>query len=335
MPLAILKSNISGSNVDREKGIVYGCRLAEVGVVARYKGLDGNPIEVVITPSLITGLLELWSADGRGNGHWTHDWATSDDDAIKTRVATWRNFRKDDSGNLVADAFLWPSEHREAILFAAENDPKGIMVSQVFDYTGGRDNPVAKRVRSADFVGQGASVSALLAAFPDSQPKKDMDKKELIELIKNDAELKAAILAEMPTPNASKDADLAKKMEEAAGVTDADKQEGDAQNPALMCAILRCNRAVARKLKEAKPGELSQEAETALLKKAEANLVKAIGTNSGLRDFSKGVEDKDAFEQAVTAQMSLMDKPDRGRAIQLVAQTKPAIFNAHMAATNK
>lgn len=301
--VAILKLNLSGSNVDRENGIVKGCVLAQVGRVARFAGIDGKLREISITPSLISGLLALWTQAERGDAHWTHDWVTSQDDALKSRVATWRNFRKDDSGNLIADAFLWPSAHKEAILYAAENDPKGMMISQVFTYTGGKDTAVASEVRAADFVGLGACTEALLSKFSFNQNDNTMDKTALLEMLKDD-EVKTALLSLLPETKATETALLKSAEDKATALFNEKKAEILAEAKAEAAKDFEANK-------------------VALLKEAEAAVVKNIGSGSFLKDFGK--KDADDAEAFITAQLSA-GCPNRATAISRMAKDKPDLY---------
>lgn len=152
---------------------IFGCQLARLGKLARFANPHtGKTEELLCTPKLVDSLLALCSEDQRLSAHWTHKWIEGNE-GIDSRVATWRNFRKDDGGNLVADAFLWPTPHKDAILHAALNDPQGIMVSMVFNYEGGKNDAVATGVMAGDFVGKGAMTTALLAALSSEEARAD------------------------------------------------------------------------------------------------------------------------------------------------------------------
>lgn len=298
MQIAICRASIP-SKVDHEKGIVYGCILAKVNALAVFSSPGNGPTEVLITPSVIDGQLALWKKKDRGDAHWTHSWIEEGDDALKTRVATWRNFRKDEEGNLIADAHLWPSEHRAAILHAAENDPQGMMVSQVFDYRGGRDNAVPVNVRAADFVGIGAATTALLSKFSDieEEKQKSMTKAELIALLQ-DPEVKAAVLGGITLP--------------VAGLSSA---EVDNKITAALSAH--------------KAKELDSDCITAVLTQAEARLVSRIGATPGTHNFSVAIAQGDVkkrVEDYITAVMSAGCRT-RGAAIARLTQDNSALYN--------
>lgn len=277
MSIAIFKNNLSGnSKVDRDNGIVFGCRIADVNSLAVFADDKGRAREVLITPRVVDSLLALWKKKERGDGHWSHDWIINgDDDAIKSRVATWRNFRKDTEGNLIADAHLWPSAHKEAILHAAENDPEGMMVSQVFDYNGGRDDAMPTRVRAADFVGHGAATTALLSKLSSTEEKTMKitidDLKELL----TQPEARTAILGLLPN-TAERDKKIATAILKAANVTDADSQAGDDETDVVGVAILRSQRAVSRQLGSVKTS-LSEEDETAIVTKVQSAILSKMG----------------------------------------------------------
>ena len=165
MPAAIIGEALDSPSmqVDRAEGIVRGCRLAEVNRLAIFAGLDGQPKELFVTPGLIDGLLALCQERKRLSGHWTHDWAHGNQDALLSRVSWWDNFRVE-NGNLLGDAHLYPGDHKERVMYAAEHDPEGMMVSMVFRYEGTPENPRAVDVRAADFVAKGACTTALCTA---------------------------------------------------------------------------------------------------------------------------------------------------------------------------
>jgi hypothetical protein len=281
--VAALQASLK-STAKVEGDTIFGCQLARLGKLARFANPEtGKTEELLCTPKLVDSLLALCSEDNRLSAHWTHKWIDGNE-GIDSRVATWRNFRKDEGGNLVADAFLWPTPHKEAILHAALNDPTGIMVSMVFNYEGGRDDAKATGVMAGDFVGKGAMTTALLAALSavtDSNPnqKTNMTVEELVTMLADPA-VKTA-LKSMIDSHAEPDGDeavmedteSAAVMEKDAGVTDADKSEADKDKPAVLRAALNSIRALKRQLGENQDA-VSEKA--AVL--AEAKFTKAIGT---------------------------------------------------------
>lgn len=304
MPSAILRESISSrSNVDAEKGIVYGCRLAEVGKLAVFAGLDGKPVEIKITPALVDSLLAICSEDNRLNAHWTHKHVDGREDALLSRVATWRNFRKDENGNLIADAFTAPGTYREAILHWAENDPQGMMVSMVFDYTGGRDNPIAESVRAADFVAKGAATSALLSAFA---------KTAKLDMPDNLPPDKTPAPDNTPTPPFTPEQVTAIQQMIQAALNPPDV---DASAPPAMFAAIT-------KLIGHRVTAGATEAATL----AEARFVKSIGGTAVLKDFSDRHKspNENPLRVAVTAQLAA-GAPNRGVAIARALRDKPEL----------
>lgn len=313
MPSAILRATLaSRSNVDAEKGIVYGCHLAEVGKLAVFANADGNPIEVVVTPALVESLLALCKEEERLNAHWTHSWADSKQDALLSRVATWRNFRKDDDGNLIADAFTAPGDYREAILHWAENDPKGMMVSMIFGYTGGRDNPIAHFVRSADFVAKGAATTALCCAVLSAISLNQTQTAKMADpVVDPNAPPVAA-----PAPAAPFTPEQIAAIQQIVQAAMNPPQVDDSSAPAMFAAI--------RKEVAARFGE----SETKIATLAQAAVVRQIGGTAVIANLTKlGESTPDGvtqFKAAVTAQLSA-GAPNRGEAIRRVLHDKPEL----------
>jgi hypothetical protein len=278
MPVASLSLGLpEKANIDHENGIVRDVILAEKGKLAEFKGTDGKAKRLMMTPALIASLMALFTADGEASSHWTHDWIESGKDGLLSKVATFRDFKTNNDGHLIADAHLWPTEHKPTILHAAKNNPKGMMISTVFDYDGGENDAIAKRVHAADFVEVGASTTALLAKLAklsettthtQSPMFTDEQKAELSEMISSGIQ---AALAEANKPE-DKTAELAEAdaAEKEAGVTDADKKPEDEKKPAALRAALRIARATERKalsaLKEYEKNDVAAQAKfTAML----------------------------------------------------------------------
>jgi len=213
---AILRFDYSNrEQIDSENGVVRGCRLAEVNRVAVFAGKDGKPCEINIRPELIDQLLNFAKADGRLDAYWTHDRLSKQNrDPLHDKVGVWENFRKDESGNFIADLKLAPTQYREQVLWTAKEDPKGIMTSLVFEYTGGKENATALGLSSADLVDKGAATTALLSAYEAGGPdtisdtaSKTMDITELVELLKNPEALNVISGACKSAMKAMKDAE--------------------------------------------------------------------------------------------------------------------------------
>lgn len=271
MPLAAFRISVTGKdNVDKENHVVKGCRLAEKDRLAVFNGKDGQPVELMVSGSLIDDLLGLATTAGRLDAYWTHDRLNADNtkDSLHDSIGVWRNFSKDDSGNLVADLQLEPTQYRERVMWKAENDPQGIMSSLVFDYTGGRDDAKAQSLFSGDLVRFGAATTALLSAY--KQPT-NMTPEEIKSTV--DEAVKAALAAHI---EANKPADVtaeAAAIEAAAGVKDEDKlPEDEKLNPAI-CAAVRIGRAQLRSFK----AELKTVEESSAVL-AEAKFTAKLGT---------------------------------------------------------
>jgi hypothetical protein len=311
----------SKPNIDREKGIVRDCILAENGKLAVFKGTDGKAKKLLMTPALIASLMALFAADGQTTAHWTHDWIESGKDGLTSKVATFRNFTTNEAGHLVADAHLWPTDKREAILHAAEKDPAGMMISTVFDYDGGETDAIAKRVHAADFVEVGASTTALLAKLSEPQTKPNTmteeDKAEVAKMIAD-----AITAANKPADEAAEMA-TAEAAEADAGVTDADKKKEDEDKPAALRAALRIARATTRLTLAALA---TAKDETVTL--AEARFTKALGSGK----FTVQSDDKsgDELDKALAAYTAT--GASKATAILRLAKDNPTTYNAARAA---
>lgn len=327
--VAILKFNsLADSKVDREKGIVFGVQLAKLGKKATFRDLDGKKVSIDITPRVVDGLLALFSAEEQITSHWTHNWIESGDDGLLSKVASFRNFRKDDNGDLLADAFLWPTTHKEAIMHAAENDPTGMMVSTVFDYTGGEKDAVPTRVQAADFVEAGAATVALCAKLSadDSTTNSTMDISELITML-SDPKVKDALKAIIKSVEANEpdpaDDQAASDLETEAGVMEADKKPEDDAKPALMRAQLRVGRAIRRQTAELAKNE------TAILAKAKTQAEAAATSVIGKGAIIKQGEDvkPNDIETAINAEIAAGKSKNRATALLSIARKNPKLYN--------
>lgn len=316
MPFAVLTEKLpSGPSVKREEGVIEGCKLCEAGKLAVFKGPDGKPVQILMRPEVVDKLLALWSAESEGAAHWTHRWIETGEDGLESKVATWKNFRKDDSGNLIADAHLWETPRKETILSAAEKDPKGIMVSQVFDYSGGRDDCVPLSVFAADFVEKGAATTSLrsMIAKLSATQKAHMAEITLDDLKTLFATPEGKAMVQGCIDGHDKAADMADDdmatMESESGVKDEDKKDEpaeDKQEPALMKVyrfVRRTNRALNRRLKEVAQNE------AAILAKAkvqwEAEFAGQLGKNKAvLSGFSQTQTEELAVTKAIRTQVA-------------------------------
>jgi len=327
MPVASLSLGLpEEANIDHENGIVRDVILAEKGKLAEFKGTDGKAKRLMMTPALIASLMALFSADGEASSHWTHDWIESGKDGLHSKVATFRDFKTNGEGHLIADAYLWPTEHKPTILHAAKNNPKGMMISTVFDYEGDENNAIAKRVHAADFVEVGASTTALLAKLSklsettthNTQPMfTDEQKAALSEMISSG--VKAALAESKPV---AEDEAMCAAAETEAGVTEADKKPEDETKPAAIRAALRIHRATTRQTQSALA---ASQGET--LVKAEAKFTAALGSGKFSIQADKQNDELEAALGAYTATGC-----NRSTAILRLAKDKPQVYNAARAA---
>ncbi len=249
---AILKTAAGQISIDADAGVIRGVKLMELGKLARFAGDNGQAKQVAITDAHIAALLA--HAGNRAVPiHNTHDWfsaqGTSNADTVEmeARIGALKSFRRDEAGNLIADAYLNKAKPAALdMLWGAANNPEDNCFSVVFSYL--KDDPqcIPQNFRAGDLVPSGAATTAL---FSDNQTDTDMTKEEVLALLKETlpallAEHKTALLSEMK----EKEGDYA-KMEENCGVTEEDKLPEDEQAPALMRAQARISRAIARQAK--------------------------------------------------------------------------------------
>ena len=312
MALALLQLKLSHGAIDADNGVISGVMVMELGKLAQFEGEGKITKRVKITPAHIDALLS--HAGNRSIPmHLTHDWfnaqgtPTADTVEMQARCGAFKNLRKDESGNLRADAYLKDGATRSDILWGAEHNPEDNMVSVVFSYD--KKDPLCMPCdfRAADIVPKGAAVTAL---FSHSQKLDNtMDKTALLEMLKDD-EVKTALLAMLPETKTSEVA-LLKSAEDKAGEIFAAKK-----------AEILAEAATAS-------DKRFEENKVALLKEAEAAVVKNIGQGGFLKDFGK--KDADDAEAFITAQLSAGCK-DRGQAIARMANDKPELYNTARAA---
>ena len=164
MPRAIFKTSIGKvAKIDLENGVVYGCKLALNSVVSTAAEDCGKGI--VTNDAMMLKFVELCQGK-QVDAFFTHDRFEDASDPIHYDIGFWDNVRRDESGNLIGDLHLCPSEFKDRILWAAENNPGGIMVSPVFEYAEDSepDKVVPDSVISFDIVKKGAVTSGLFSA---------------------------------------------------------------------------------------------------------------------------------------------------------------------------
>lgn len=328
VPIATLQTNISTDSIDETNGIIPGCRLCEVNRVARFRDGEGKSKSLEMTPSLVDGLLSLAVQEGRLDAYWTHDRLKGSSDHINDSIGMWSNFRKDDSGNLIADLNLEPSAYREKILWKASKDKKGIMTSLVFDYKGGEKDAVALNIFSGDLVRFGAATTGLLSQ--DKTQNNTMEPKEfaaaLVAALSTPevaTALKAVLAADKPEDKPLVSDEDCAAMEKDAGVTDADRKPEDKDKPAFLRAQLACNRANAR---------LAKDRDASAVIAAKASLAAEIGKGGKIVNLGEGQnKDGETFEQAKLAALAAGCKSE-SHAIAFVAAHKPELYNTFMGA---
>lgn len=333
---AILRCQISNPTINEDRTAVLGCQLVKINKRGVYMGLDGKQHEIVATKGLVDSLLGICKESERVSGHFTHDWILKGEEGIKTTVATWRNFRLDGQGNLIADAFLWPSDQKEAILHAAENDPRGMAVSMVFDWEGEATNPKAVAVDAADFVERGAITEALCRAVCSAKTQTKaicMDINELLAALA-DPQVKEALKAII------KSHEDTSEVEAEVGVTAEDSKPEDEKQPAIMRAVLRVSRAMNRKLAAIKPeaASIDDAAQEAICKKVEAALVKkGIGTKRFIGQGGEAPEGsvQDKFNKAVAAAVASGLASNPARAKWVVAKANPELYAEYQQAISE
>jgi len=299
--------------------VLLGVKIAELGKVACFSGPDGKPRYATITPAFVDALLS--HAGSRSIPvHWTHDYKQGNGDALHAKVGKLKDIRKDSEGNPIADLHLAPGQYKETALWNAEHDPENMMLSPVFSYDPSDKDSTPLDFQAADLVECGAATTALFSALPDAnqqtQKTNTMDINELIAAL-GDPAVKTALKAILDShEEAAPAAPDTAEMEATAGVTADDKKPEDDNQPALMAAFARCNRAIKRQLETAK-------GEAVVL--AEAKFTAALG--SGKFTLPAAPAAKDEVEEAIAAQISAGAK-DRSTAIFRLAKDKPEIYNS-------
>lgn len=321
---AILRSASGVASVDAEAGVIRGVKLMELGKLARFAGEEGKPKQVTITSDHISALLAH-----AGNKaipiHDTHEWfdaqgtASADSVEKNARIGALKSFRRDDAGNLIADAHLNKAKPAALdLLWGAENNPEDNCFSVVFSYLKDDPNCIPQNFRAGDVVPSGAATTAL---FSEDQTQPTMDISELIAALddpKVKTALKAILKSHEDAPDASADT-AAAAMESDAGVTDADKKPDDEQKPALMRAALRCERARNRKFADQKTTLLS-EVDT----KVKASETALLGRGKFLDANTDGDAAKDG-ETFIASQITA-GCPNRATAIARMAKDKPLLY---------
>jgi len=328
---AFFRATGGQSAIDAENGILRGVKLMEVGHVATFKGEDGKAKSVTITPAHIAAL--LGHAGNRALPiHETHEWfdaqdgPNADSAELNARIGCLKSFRKDEQGNLIADAFFQAGAKRDSILWAAEHNPEDTMFSAVFSYR--KDDPQCLPInfRAADVVPCGAATTALFSdnTNPDNMPPAEITLAQLQSLLatpEGKAMLQGCLDGHSKAADTAADESAAAAMESDAGVTDADKKPEDSQTAALMRCVARMSRAFQRQLAEARAdvGIKAEAAATALLGKG------------GKFQVSTGNEVSD--EYTATLAKFLAVEPNPQKAAFAMLKKHPELTPAHENAT--
>jgi len=268
----------------------------ELGAKATFKGKDGKPKTFTVSDKHIDALMS--HAGNRAiPSHWSHDWFGKETDAIHDRVGMLKTFRRDDSGSLIADLHLSPGQYRDKALWSAENEPGNIMLSAVYGYSQFDADCIPSSFEACDLVAQGAATYSLLSkANPEEN---DMTKEEIIALIKEQSVSKDDLTAALAN-----------------------------FKPAVPEGVLTEDKLTAA-LANFKPAAISDDEKKSIALLAKAEFTKDIGATGALALGHQKAGDE--FEAAITAQLSAGAK-DRPTAILRLAQDKPAIYNAAVAA---
>lgn len=328
---AFFHASYGQASIDAENGILRGVKLMEVGRLASFAGPDGKSKSITITPAHVSAL--LGHAGNRSIPiHLTHEWFnaqgtdSADSTELNARIGALKDFREDEIGNLIADAYLKAGRERENILWEAEHNPEDTMFSVVFSYHEADPLCIPISFRAGDIVPVGAATTAL---FTEKQnTTEDMTESEFIAMLSSPAVREAIAKLSAPTFTPA-DETAAAEMECEAGVTEADKKAEDDPKPALMRAVARIARASKRQVTEA-AATLRKEIESEIGIKSEAAATAFLGKGGKFAvSFDKGGNDE--VETLIAASIAA-GAPNRATAIFRLAKDKPEIYNTARAA---
>lgn len=328
---ATLRSSSGVISIDVEAGVIKGVKLMDLGKLAKFAGEDG-PKQLRITDAHIAALLA--HAGNRAIPiHETHEWfdaqgkANADSVEREARIGALKQFRRDDAGNLIADAYLnLQKQPAKDLIWGAEHNPEDNCFSVVFSYL--KDDPqcIPQNFRAGDIVPSGAATTALFSEDTSTTPSMDIN--ELIEALK-DEKVQAAVSAIIKSHKADSTSDdtASAEMESDAGVGDGDKKADDDQKPALMRACLRVGRAFKRQIAEAKANAIDK---TALL--AEAKTVAQAETTALLgKSGFIGHSGADGTTDTYTATLAKYqkDEPNGQKALAKMLRENPDLYPVH------
>lgn len=326
---AILRSASGVSSVDPEAGIIRGVKLMQLGKLARFAGEEGKAKQVTITSDHISALLS--HAGNRSIPiHDSHEWFDAQDkpnaDSVEmnARIGALKAFRRDDAGNLIADAHLNKAKPAALdLLWGAEANPEDNCFSVVFNYLKDDPNCIPQNFRAGDRVPNGAATTALFSEDNNPTAKMAMtldDIKEVLSTPEGEAYLNGILKAHGKMKSDAEDDTAAAAMESDAGVSDADKKPEDDQKPALMRAYIRCSRAFARERKS-----LSTE-RAALLSEVDTKIEAAKTSAIGAGKFLGTPGGK--FEEDATAKFNAHVKELTDKKVPLATATM-SVISAH------
>ncbi len=332
---AILRNSSGFSTIDAEAGVIRGVKLMELGKLARFAGDNGQAKQVTITDEHISALLA--HAGNRAIPiHDSHEWfdaqtgPNADSVEMNARIGALKAFRKDATGNLIADAHLNKAKSAAMdFLWGAESNPEDNCFSVVFSYL--KDDPkcIPQNFRAGDRVPAGAATTAL---FSQSKPE-SMDPKELAAAIiaalsdkEHGPALKTALLtaytADEVKPPTQEQID---QLEKDAGVIDEDRMATDTQVPALMRANVRIARSISRRTKSLADSKTAILAEAKIQAGAEATALLGKGGYLKQGDLNEGLDATAKFNAAVK---ELTDKGVKlATATQTIVDREPALYN--------
>lgn len=330
---AILRSSSGAISIDAEAGVIKAVKLMEIGRVARFAGQDGKPKQVKITDAHISAL--LGHAGNRAIPiHETHEWfdaqgkANADSVEREARIGALKQFRRDDSGNLIADAYLnLDKQPAKDLIWGAQHNPEDNCFSVVFSYLLDDPDCIPQNFRAGDIVPSGAATTALFSEETSTSPK--MEVTEFITLLQ-DQSVREALKAIIKSVEKGADDSEAAAMESDAGVSDADKKKDDDQQPALMRAVGRITRAFKRQLGEAIAAQPDKTALLAEVKTAAAAEATALLGKGGFIGHGDG-GNSDLYT-ATLAKYRETSKTD-GEAVRRMLADKPELYDAHKQAT--
>lgn len=324
---ARFQSPIGAPVIDEAAGVIKGCRIATLGAISTAAKDAGQGLEM--DNKAISGLFNLAKENGdKLPAFFTHEWFDSPErDPLHFDAGVWNNFRLD-GGNLVADFQSFETPYKAGIFSRAKADPNSIAVSPIFDYDlndGNAKNCTPTAFISADFVKYGAINKALFKQTTKQNMPITLD--ELKEILK-DPEAKAMIQGCIDGHTDANEAEMeadAAEMEKEAGVEDEDKKKEDEQRPALMRAVLRCNRAITRRSKSLDKTAVLAEVKGELKTIAAAAATEIIGKGGFIKQGDVINHGKEA-ESYITAQLSSGCKT-RAAALARMAKDKPELYH--------